>query len=80
MMTLLIAAALAASSATSAVQPAPAAAPATHAQHGQQAQPGTKPQGEGCCCKKMAEGGKMACCAEHGEGHGGEHAKVGATR
>ena len=83
-MTLLIAAALAASSAQAAVQPAPAAAPAQHAQHaqhhGQQAQAGAKPQGKDCCCKTMAEGGQMACCAEHGKGHGGEHAEHGAKR
>ena len=79
-MTLLIAAALAATSAT---QPAPAVVPpvqAQHAQHGKQAQPGTKPKGDGCCCKNMAEGGTMACCAEHGEDHGGEHAEHGAKR
>ena len=70
-MTLLIAAALAASPATTTV-PAPAGAPVVQAQP---AQPGAKAKAEGCaCCKKMAEGGKMACRAEHGEGHGGEHA------
>ena len=76
-MTLLIAAALAASSpATSAT--APAAAPAVQAQP---AQPGAKAKSEGCaCCKKMAEGGKMACCAEHGEGHRGDHAEHGGHR
>jgi hypothetical protein len=28
----------------------------------------------------MAEGGKMACCAEHGEGHRGDHAEHGGHR
>lgn len=68
---LITAMALAAAPATTAAQPAPAARPATHTQH---AQPGAKPQGEGCsCCKKMAEGGKMECCAKHGKGQAGEH-------
>jgi len=62
--------ALAAAPAPTAVPPASAAAPATHAQH---AKPEAKPQAEGCCCKKMAGGGKMACCAEHGKGHDGAH-------
>ena len=80
-MTLLIAAALAASSAA---QPAPAAAPTAHAQHAQhgqatdKAQPQTKAAGRDCCCK--GEDGKMACCAKHGESHGGEHADHGTKR
>ena len=81
-MMLLITAALAASSATSAMQPAAAAAPASHAQHAQppqKAQSGTKAEGKDCCCKAM-EGGKMACCAKHGESQGGEHADHGAKR
>lgn len=68
---LITAMALAAAPAPTAVQPAPA--PASHAQHAQATKPGAKPQGEGCsCCKDMAAGGKMECCAKHGEGHG-EH-------
>lgn len=75
-MIMMIAAALAA---------APAAAPAApadpHAQHQQQKQPkGQKHEGC-CCCKDMAKADhKMECCAEHGEGHGGDHSKHGATR
>ena len=85
-MMILITAALAASSATSAMQPVAAAAPAAHAQHAQHGQPaqkaqsGTKAEGKDCCCKAMAEGGKMACCAKHGESHGGEHADHDAKR
>ncbi len=67
---------LAAAPTPAAVQPAQAAAPAAHAHHAQRsqpAQPGAKPTGEGCsCCKDMGAGGKMECCAKHGEGHG-EH-------
>ena len=74
---LLSAMALATAQGQPAVQPAPAPAPAHHAQHAQQArpsEPGAKLKGEGCsCCKDMAAGGKMECCAKHGEGHGGEH-------
>ena len=70
---LITAMALAASPATAAVQPAPAPSPAVRAQS---AQPGSKAPGDGCpCCKKMAEGGKMECCAKHGESHAGEHSK-----
>lgn len=73
-MTILITAmALAAAPAPAVAQPAPAPAHAVHAQHSQPAQPGAKPQGEGCsCCKKMADGGKMECCAKHGK-EAGEH-------
>ena len=82
-MTILIAAiALATAPATTAAQPVPAM-PAMHAQHSQnaqQAQPGATPKAEGCCCKKMGEGGKMAGCAEHGEGQGGAHAEHAASR
>ncbi len=72
---LITAMALAATPASAAVQAAPAVS-ATHAQHAQHSKPaqrGAKPQGEGCsCCKDMAGGAKMECCAKHGEGHG-EH-------
>lgn len=67
-----------------AVQPAPQsghAMHAQHAQHGQPSKPGAKPQGEGCCCcTGMAAGGKMECCAKHGEGHAGEHSGHSAHR
>lgn len=59
--------------------PAATAAPVDpHSQH----QQGQKHEGHGCCCcKDMAKAGhKMEGCAEHGEGHGGEHAEHGATR
>ena len=70
---LITAMALAAAPATAA-QPASAPAPAVHAPHAQPAQPGAKPQGDGCsCCKKMTEGGKMECCAKHGEHKAGGH-------
>ena len=63
--------ALALAAAQPAAQPAPA--PSSHAQHA--AQPGAKAGGEGCsCCKDMAGGGKMECCAKHGKGHG-EHSE-----
>jgi hypothetical protein len=69
---LITAMALAAAPAPAAVQPA--AAPATHP-HAQATKPGAEPRGEGCsCCKDMAAGGKMECCAKHGEGHD-EHSK-----
>ena len=62
---------LALAAAQPAVQPAPA--PSSHAQHPQATQPGAKAHGEGCsCCKDMAGGAKMECCAKHSEGHG-EH-------
>jgi hypothetical protein len=72
--------------------PAPAAqavAPATphhsqhagHAQHAQHSTPGAKPTADGCpCCKDTAAGGKMACCAGHGEGHGAGHSGHKADR
>ncbi len=73
---LITAMALAAAPAPGTVQPA--AAPASHGQHAQATKPGAKPQGEGCsCCKDMAGGGKMECCAKHGEGDG-EHSGHGA--
>ena len=71
---LITAMALAAAPAPAAVQPA--ATPAPHAHHAQATKPAAKPQGEGCsCCKDMAAGGKMECCAKHGQGHGehGQH-------
>ena len=73
-MSIMIAAiALAASPTPAAVQAAPGAAPPRHAQHAHAAKPGDKPRGEGCsCCKKM-EGGKMACCSEHGKGQARQH-------
>ena len=76
-MTIILSAlALAATPAPAVVQPA---APASHAMHAQHADPaklsaktGAKTGGDSCpCCKDMAAGG-MACCAKHGEGHGGE--------
>ena len=82
-MSVLISIALAAAQGQPAVQPAPAQPPAVHAhqaQHSRPAQPGVKPA-EGCsCCKDMAAGGKMECCAKHGESHGGEHSGHSATR
>ena len=54
--------------AVAAAQPAPA--PSSHAQHAQATKLSAKPHGEGCsCCKDMAAGGKMECCAKHGESH-----------
>ena len=65
----------------------PAAQPASHpthahdAQHARPSQPGAKPKGEGCtCCKHMAAGAKMECCAKHGESHEGEHSGHGGSR
>ena len=57
---------------TAAAQPAasPAAQPADHAQHQQMAQ---RQDMKGCCCcEKMADGKKMACCEKHEKA--GEHA------
>lgn len=75
-MTILITAMALAAAPAATAQPAPAAPPAAHAhhaQHAQPAQPGAKPKGEGCsCCKNMADGGKMECCAKHGK-EAGEH-------
>ena len=72
-MTIMIAAmALAAAQGPAAVQAPAAAPPPVRAQH---AQPPAKPAREGCSCCKMAEGGKMACCAEHGKGHDGGQAE-----
>lgn len=80
-MSILISIALAAAQGPAAVQPAPASDHAMHAQHAQPSKPGAKPQGEGCpCCKNMAEGGKMECCAKQGEGHAGEHSGHSAHR
>lgn len=60
---------LALAAAQPAVQPAPATS--SHARHAQATEPGAKAHGEGCsCCKDMAGGGKMECCAKHGKGHG----------
>ena len=74
---LITAMALAAAPAPAAVQPPPA--PSARAHHAQATKPGAKPQGEGCaCCKTMAAGGKMECCAKHGEGHG-EHSRHDAA-
>jgi hypothetical protein len=68
---LMTAMALAAAPAPTAAQPAPSVAPAAHVHH---AQPPAKPEAKGgCCCDKMAEGGKMECCAKHGKGHSVEH-------
>ena len=62
---------LALAAAQPAVQPAPGHS--GHAQHAQATKPGATPQGDGCsCCKDMAGGGKMECCAKHGKDHG-EH-------
>ena len=73
--------ALAAAPATTAAQPASARAPAAHAQHAQPVQQRAKPQSDGCsCCKMMTGGGKMECCAKHGEGHGSEHSEHSAHR
>ena len=71
-MSIIIAAiALAAAPTPPAVQQVPAAAPAMQAQ---QTKPGAKPQGEGCPCRsKMADGGKMACCSEHGKDQAAQH-------
>lgn len=83
-MTNLIALALAAAQGPVAVQPAPAQPHAMQGQHTQQSKPpqkGAKPDGDSCsCCKGMAAGGKMECCAKHGEGHGGEHSGNNAHR
>ncbi len=80
-MTILITAMALAAAQAPAAPPAPVAAHAAHAQQSQPAQPGAKPQGEGCsCCKTMAGGGKMECCAKHGDGHGGEHSGHNASR
>ncbi len=74
-MTLLILAALAAATA----QPAPAAPADPHAQHQQQ---GKAHDAMDSCCKDM-KGGKMDCCAKHGDGKdqakGGEHAGHGMS-
>jgi len=80
-MTMILSAlALAATPAPAAVQPAAPAAHAMHAQHADRAKPGTKAGGDGCpCCKDMAAGGKMACCAKHGGGHDGAHEGHKAT-
>ena len=81
---LLSAMALATAQGQPAAEPAPAPAHAHHAQHAQQArpkEPGAKPKSEGCsCCKDMAAGAKMECCAKHGEGHGGEHSGHSGSR
>jgi len=61
--------------------PAPASSQAAaapmqgmQAQHARQSAPGAKPSGDGCpCCKQMAGGGKMECCAKHGDGAGAKH-------
>ncbi|HEU4704141.1 MAG TPA: hypothetical protein VFS45_00305 [Sphingomicrobium sp.] len=72
-MTILITALALAAAPAATAQPTPAAPPAAHAHHAQPAPPGAKPQGEGCsCCKKMADGGKMECCAKPGQ-EAGEH-------
>ena len=77
---LITAMALAAAPTAAAVQPASATAPAIHAQHAQPIKTGAKPQSEGCsCCKDMAGGGKMECCAKHGKGHGSEHSDHDAS-
>ena len=77
---LITAMALAAAPTPVAVHPAPAAGSAIHAQHAQPTKPGAKPQSEGCsCCKDMAGGDKMECCARHGKGHGGEHSEHDAS-
>ena len=51
----------------------PVSAPAPdHAQHQQM---GQKHDADACpCCKQMADGKKMACCAEHEKAEGGGHA------
>ena len=81
-MTILITAmALAAAPAATAVQPTATPAHAMHAQQAQPAQSGAKPQAEGCsCCKAMGGGGKMGCCAKHGEAEGAEHSGHKANR
>jgi hypothetical protein len=76
--------ALAIAAAPASVQPAPAAthgAHGQHSQHAQQSSPSAKSSGDGCpCCKDMAGGGKMDCCAKHGEGHGADHSSHSAKR
>lgn len=71
---LFTAVALAAAPVPAVAQPAASAAHAMHAQQAQPLKPGAKPQGEGCsCCKGVAGGAKMSCCAMHGKGHDAEH-------
>ena len=66
--------AIAAQAATASVQPAPPAMHGMQAPQAQRSATGAKPSGDGCaCCKDMAGGAKMECCAKHGEGHGAEH-------
>lgn len=62
-MSMLILAALAAA------QPAPAVPANPHAQHQREmTTEGTAKKGMDCaCCKDMAKGSKMECCAKHGD-------------
>ena len=77
---LITAMAIAATQGPAAASPASAPAPAAHV-HAQPAQPGSKPHGEGCsCCEKMVGGGKMECCAKHGQRKAGEHSGHSAHR
>jgi hypothetical protein len=49
-----------------------------HSKHKDCCKPGKDGKLADCCDKAKQQGKKMACCAEHGEGRGGEHKGHGA--
>ena len=53
----------------------PATQPMNHAQHGQPA--GKQEAKACCCCEKMVEGKKMACCEQHEKMHAGHAGHTG---
>ena len=77
-MSIMIAAALAATQAVAPAAVPPAAMDHSRTDHAHHQQHGTAPDKDGCaCCKDMAQGsGPMPCCDKHGEG--GDHADHGA--